>query len=102
MRTQLLVALSTLLISGAASAQTTLSTVEVRAGAQESVIVSCAKPDSVTSEDVERVLSIDDPRTTPALRRRFISAVSDACKAGVPHILVTRGPNSTLKWKGMN
>jgi len=101
MRTQLFVALSTLLISGAASAQASLSTVEVRAGANESVMVSCAKPDSVTSQDVDRVLSIDDPRASPVLRKKFISAASDACKAGIPHILVTRGPHGSLTWKQM-
>lgn len=101
MRTQLLVALSVLLISGAGSAQVNLSTVEVRAGAADSVMVSCSKPDSVTAKDVVRVLSIDDPRTTAVLRRKFISAASAACKAGIPHILVSRGAHDTLTWKRM-
>jgi hypothetical protein len=99
MRTQLLVALSALLVSGVASAQTSLSTIEVRAGANESVMVSCAKPDSVSSQDVDRVLSNDDPRATAGLRKKLISAVSEGCKAGIPHILVTRGPHESLTWK---
>jgi hypothetical protein len=101
MRTQLLIAFSTLLISGVGTAQTSLSTVEVRAGTNESVMVSCAKPDSVTSEDVDRVLSVDDPRASAGLRKKFIAAAADACKAGIPHIMMTRGPNATLKWKQM-
>ena len=99
MRTRLLVPLSALLISGAASAQVNLSTIEVHAGTRESVMVSCTKPNSVASKDVERVLSIDDPRATPDLRRKLVSAVSDACKARIPHILVTRGAHGTLTWK---
>lgn len=99
MRTQLLVAFSALLVSGVASAQTSLSTIEVRAGANESVMVSCSKPDSVAQQDVDRVLSIDDPKSAPGLRKKLLSAVSDACKAGIPHILVTRGPHNSLTWK---
>lgn len=99
MRTQLFVALSVLLISSAASAQSNLATVEVRADARESVTVSCTKPDSVTSQDVERVLSIEDHRATRVLRKKFISAVSGACKAGIEHILVTRGAHDSLTWK---
>jgi len=98
MRTQLLITLSALLACGAAAAQTQLPTIEVRAGTNESVMVPCAKPGAITDKDVERVLSIDDPRTTRSMRRQFISAVSDACKAGAPHILITRS-GSSLSWK---
>ena len=102
MRIQLLVALSALLIGGVAAAQTGLPTVEVRASTSESVMVSCTKPDSITPQEVERVLSIDDPSTTYDLRKKFISAVSAACKAGIPHIVVKRGPKGTLTWKRMD
>lgn len=99
MRTRMRVPFYALLLcGGVASAQTQLPTVEVRAGTLESVMVSCAKPD-VSPQDVERVLSIDNPSTTPTLRRRLITAVSEACKAGIPHILVKSGPNATLTWK---
>jgi hypothetical protein len=101
MRTQLFVGITSLLIWGAAAAQTNLPTVQVRADSRESVEVSCAKPDSVKSEDVERVLSVQDSRTTRGLRRKLISAVTDACKAGIPHILVTRNGND-LKWAKMD
>lgn len=101
MRTQLLVAIASLLVCGVASAQASLPTIEVRAGTLETVKVSCAKPDTVSTQDVERVLSIDDPSTTATMRRQLIHAVSAACKAGIPHILVTAGPNGTLTWKKM-
>jgi len=99
MRTQLLIPVVALLVSGAASAQTSLSTIEVRAGANESVMVSCSKPDSVAAQDVQRVLSIDDPSTAPGLRKKLLSAVSAACRQNIPHILVTRGPHGSLTWK---
>ena len=98
MRTPLFAALASTLIWGVASAQSTLPTVEVRAGTLESVNVSCANPASVKSEDVERVLSIQDSNMTRRLRRDLISAVTDACKAGIPHILVTRDAHD-LTWK---
>ena len=101
MRTQLLVALSALLACGAASAQTALPSIEVRAGTTESVMVSCAKPDSVTREDVERVLSVDDAAMTRALRNRFVTVVSEACKQGVAHIVVKSDDRGNLSWKKM-
>jgi hypothetical protein len=101
MRTPLFVALASLLIWGVASAQSTLPTVQVRADSRESVDVSCANPDSVKSEDVERVLSVQDSRMTRRLRTKLISAITDACKAGIPHILVTRS-GYDLTWKQMD
>ena len=103
MRTQLLVAFTTLLLCGAASAQTRLPSIEVRASASdsESVMVSCKKPDTVTRADVERVLSIEDSSMTRALQNRFVAAVSEACKAGVAHILVKADGNGTVTWKRM-
>ena len=101
MRTQILVGMVSLLISGVASAQTNLPTVEVRAETRETVSVSCANPDSVKSRDVERVLSIDDAALSHRLRQQFISAVTDACKAGIPHVLVTLSAGE-LKWEQMH
>jgi len=101
MRTQLLVALPALLVCATASAQTTLPSIEVRAGTTESVMVSCTKPDSVTRGDVERVLSVDDASMTRALRNKFITAVSDACKQGVAHIQVKSDDRGNLSWKKM-
>jgi hypothetical protein len=102
MRTRLLAALSTLLICGAASAQTTLPSIEVRAGTSESVMVSCTKPDTVTREDVARVLSVEQSSMTRALQNRFVAAVSEACKAGIAHIQVKADANGTLTWKRMD
>ena len=102
MRTQLFVVPASLLIWGVSSAQTSLPTVEVRANTAETVMVSCADPKSVTAQDIERVLSIDDSSMTRSLRTKFISAVTDACKAGIPHIQVTSKANGELKWQRMD
>lgn len=99
MRTRSLAALAALLVCGAASAQTQLPTIEVRAGTTESVMVSCAKPDSVSREDVQRVLSVEDADMSRALRNKFVGAVSDACKAGVAHIQVISDQKGNLTWK---
>jgi len=99
MRTRIPVAFCVLALCGAASAQTQLPTIEVRAGTAESVMVSCANPDSVTKEDVGRVLSVEDVDMTRALHKRFTAAVSEACKAGVAHILVKRDERDHLTWK---
>jgi hypothetical protein len=98
MRTQHFVAGAVLLV-GSAAAQTSLPTVEVRADTRESVTVSCTQPDTVSAQDVERVLSLEDSSMTRDLRKKFIGAVSDACKAGVPHIVVARGAHGSLSWK---
>jgi hypothetical protein len=100
MRTRLLV-LTTLLLCGTASAQTRLPSIEVRAGTDETVMVSCTKPDTVARADVERVLSIEDASMTKALQHRFVAAVSEACKAGVPHIQVKTDSRGMVSWKRM-
>ena len=100
MRTQMFVGSTALLIWGVCAAQTTLPSIEVRADTRESVMVSCVDPASVKSQDVERVLSIDEA-VSHRLRRQFISVVTDACKAGIPHILITNDAGQ-LKWKQMN
>ena len=99
MRIQLPIASCVLcLAGGVALAQDTLSTIEVNAE-DESVTVSCHRPEAVTPEDVQRVLSIEDPAITSHMRRKFIGVVSEACQAGIPRILVTRGGNESLTWK---
>jgi hypothetical protein len=100
MRTQLFAGMTALLIGGAASAQTNLPSVEVRAETRETVSVSCKDPASVKSRDVERVLSIDDAALSHRLREQFIAAVTGACKGGIPHILVTLS-GGELKWEEM-
>lgn len=88
-----------LLLCGAATAQSTLPTVEVRAGTDQTVMVSCAKPDSVSRDDVQRVLAVSDADMSRMLRNRFIGAVSEACKAGVPHIVVQSDQAGKVTWK---
>ena len=102
MRTSLLVVPASLLIGGMAAAQSSLPAVEVRAGTLETVMVSCVDPKSVTAQDIERVLAIDESSMTRSLRTKFISAVTDACKAGIPHIQVMSKANGELKWKRMD
>lgn len=98
MRTQLCVGMTSLLICGLAAAQSNLPSVEVRADSRESVEVSCANPASVKAQDVERVLSMQAASLTHGMRKKFISAATDACKAGIPRILVTKDAGE-LKWK---
>lgn len=102
MRTQLLPALTALLVCGVAAAQVTLPAVEVRAGTSQSVMVSCTKPDSVTTDDIKRVLSLEDADMTRTLHHEFIAAVSDACKAGAAHIKVTSDQKGKVTWKKMD
>jgi hypothetical protein len=102
MRTQTIV-LTALLACGAASAQQKLTTVEVRADTLESVDVACASPGSVSNKDVERVLAVTDPAKAAGLRKKFVAAATEACKAGIPKILVSRSATGgSLTWKRMD
>ena len=102
MRTQTIV-FTALLAFGAASAQQRLTTVEVRADTRESVDVSCASPGSVSNNDIERVLAVTDPSKVNGLRKKFVAAAMEACKAGIPKILVSRSATGgSLTWKRMD
>lgn len=101
MRPFILVTFSVLAICSAAHAQSQLPAIEVRADTTESVSVPCANPDSVSRTDVQRVLSIADVDMTRAIQKKFVAAVSEACKAGVPQILVKRDDRGNLTWKRM-
>ena len=103
MRMQGVFALAAVLACGAVPAQQRLGEVKVRADTRESMSVPCADPASVPTEDVERVLAIKDPSQTPALRTKLISAAGEACRAGVPSILVSRGNGGkSLTWKALD
>jgi hypothetical protein len=99
MRTQLLPALTALLVCGVAFAQAMLPAIEVRAGTSQSMMVSCTKPESATTDDIKRVLSLEDADMTRTLHHKFIAAVSDACKAGVAHIKVASDEKGNVTWK---
>ena len=102
MRTQTIV-FTTLLACGAASAQERLTTVEVRADTRESVDVACANPSAVSNKDVERVLALTDPSKANGMRKKFVAAATEACKAGIPKILVSRSATGgSLTWKRMD
>ena len=95
--------MAAVLACGAASAQQRLGEVKVRAETRESMLVPCANPASVPAKEVERVLAIKDPSQTPALRTKLISAAGEACQAGVPSILVSRGSGGkSLTWKALD
>jgi len=99
MRTQTIV-FTALLACGAASAQQRLTSVEVRADTRESVDVACADPSAVSDQDVERVLAVTDPSKAKGLRKKFVAAAAEACKAGVPKIMVSRSASGgSLTWK---
>lgn len=101
-RTLSLAALSALLTCGVASAQSTLESVEIRAGANDSVMVPCAKPESVNRADVERVLSLGDADMNRSIEKKFTKAVSEACKAGIAHIQVKTDAYGNLSWNRMD
>lgn len=102
MRTQTIV-FTALLACGPAWAQERLTTVEVQAETLESVNVACASPGSVSNKDIERVLALTDPSKTNGLRKKFVAAATEACKAGIPKILVSRSATGgSLTWKRMD
>jgi hypothetical protein len=101
-RTLSLAALSTLLTCGVAVAQSTLPSIEVRAGANDSVVVPCAKPESVSRVDVERVLSLGDADMNRTVEKKFAKAVAEACKAGIAHIQVTTDAYGNLTWNRLD
>ena len=101
MSTRLLVALSLALASSAASAQEALTTVEVRAESERSLMIACDSPSKPSLKEVEHVLAISDPSAAPALRTKLMGAAAEACAAGEPRIQVMRGGSNSLTWKAM-
>lgn len=100
MKTRQLLGLSLVLFSSAVLAQSTIPTVVVRAETAETLDVACDGSAPPSPRDVERVLVIKDPQQTPALRKKLIGVVDEACDAGVPRILVTRAATGkSLSWK---
>lgn len=92
------VAITLMLASAAAVAQTTLKTVVVRASSAETVQMSCSDP-AVSVQDAQRVLAIKDPAQVNTMRKQLIDAASAACKADVPRIQVARAGGKSLSWK---
>ena len=96
-----LVALSLVLLNGAALAQQNLPSVEVRADSERSMSIACSNPGKLDTSDVERVLQITDSRQTSGLSKKLAAAAAEGCKAGIPRILVKRSGTS-LKWEAMH
>ena len=101
MSTKLLVALSLALASNAAAAQQALTTVEVRAETDRSLMIACDSPSKPSLKEVEQVLAINDPSEAPAMRTKLMGAAAEACAAGAARIQVTRGGSNSLTWKAM-
>lgn len=100
MSTKHLVALSLVLVSSATLAQETLSTVEVRAELEGSLIIACNNPIKPNLKDVERILHISEAGEAPGFRNQLMRVAAEACKAGVPKIQVARAVNGqSLTWK---
>lgn len=101
MSTKRLVALSMALASSAAFAQEALTTVEVRAESERSLMIACDNPSKPSLKEVEHVLAISDPSVAPALRTKLMGAAAEACAVGEPRIQVVRGGGDSLTWKAM-
>ena len=101
MSKKLLVALSMALASSATHAQEALSTVEVRAESERSLVIACDNPAKPSLKEVEHVLAISDTSVAPALRTKLMGAAAEACAAGEARIQVTRGGSNSLTWKAM-
>ena len=96
------VVLSLVLASSVALAQQSLTTVEVRADSEMSLMIDCDSPGKPSIQDVDRILGITDESQSYGLRRELMNAVAEACRAGEPKIQITRGPDGqSLAWKPM-
>jgi hypothetical protein len=94
----------TLLLSlgcGAAMAKDqTISKVQVHPESQASMEFACASPARPPAADVERLFSVNDHSQTDELSHRLMGAVSEACRAGVPTIAVSRGAaGHSVTWR---
>lgn len=103
MSMKMTVAVSLLFVGGAASAQSSLPTVEVSAESEETLTIACREPAPPSLKEVERVLEIGDPALTVPLRKELMGAAAEACAAGEPRIQVVRGASSReLSWKALS
>ena len=101
MKTRPLIVFFLLFASGAALAQATLATVEVRAKSGQSLTIACDNPSKPSLKDVERVLGISSQ--TANFRNKLMSAAAEACKAGSPRIQVMHDVDGkSLKWKALH
>lgn len=92
MKTRTLVLTGLLLASGSALAQEVvqLETIQVRPVRGDLIEFSCAAKFSPKPIDVEALLQINDRTQTQQLTNKLMGAVSQACAAGIPQIIVER------------
>jgi hypothetical protein len=97
-KSPILVAL--LLASGPALAQYQLDTITVRPAADsyEGVMTfNCNDLRKPSPSDVGSLLKVSDKSLTPRLSQELLSAVGEACSAGIPSIVVQRASASSSK-----
>lgn len=94
-----LVAIALLAGCGPALADQQIASVQVTAKPEFAVAVSCASRTAPSRAEVEKILMINDGSQTHALTSKLMSAVGEACSAGVASIEVKRGANGqSLTW----
>jgi hypothetical protein len=97
MNTRTIVFTALLLASGSALAQTAqLQTIEVRPmeGATGSVMnFDCNALERPTQEQTQALLAIHDETQVREMRKTLMEAVTDACAAGTPVLVIERGQN---------
>jgi hypothetical protein len=94
-----LVAIILLAGSAPALANQQIAPVQVTGTPEFALEFSCANPAPASAADVERLLQVQDNRQTNRLSHRLMTAVSEACNAGVANIEVRRGAQGkSLTW----
>lgn len=101
MKSSSLVALSLLLLSGAAFADPQkFEPVEVRPGTQAAMDYACASSATPSAADTERLLAVNDRAQTAGLRQGLKGAIGQACAAGEDSIVVQRAASGeSVTWR---
>jgi hypothetical protein len=99
MKCKPLVAILLLAGSSAALANQKIAPVQVMGEPEFAIQFDCANPVAPSPADVERILQVQDNRQTNGLSHRLMTAVAEACNAGVATIEVQRGiQGQSLTW----
>ena len=95
-----LVVLSLVISGSALAAQETLPTVEVRSESENSLFISCLKPEKPSRQNIAKVLSVADEAQIRILTPKLMGAAANGCKAGIAKIVVTRNAaGNSLTWE---
>jgi hypothetical protein len=94
-----LVAIALLAGSAPAFAAQQIAPVQVTATPEFTLEFACDSPVAPSRADVEQLLQINDSRQTHQLSSRLMTAVGQACNAGIARIEVRRGlQGQSLSW----